>query len=284
MLLASLVLASAMALQGPDTTFTVSQGDRLRVSVHQGSIEVSTWARNAVRIQSDMDMDEERLSVERSGGTITVEPEARNGPSEASLSLTVPAWMALSLDAVDGDISVRGAAATVSAETVHGDVEVTGGKGNVSLTSVDGTVTLTGASGSMSLSSVNDDITVRDAAGPVSASAVNGGIALSNVQSDNVSVESVNGDVSFGGPIQSGGRYSLSTHNGDVVIGVQQGASATVAVRTYSGDLETDFPVSVQRTRERKISFVLGSGSARLELESFQGTIHLVRPDKVTSR
>jgi hypothetical protein len=50
-------------------------------------------------------------------------------------------------------------------------------------------------------------------------------------------------------------------------------------VSTFSGDFESDFPVPLRETRKgRRFSFSLGSGSAQVSLESFQGTIRLVRP------
>jgi hypothetical protein len=55
--------------------------------------------------------------------------------------------------------------------------------------------------------------------------------------------------------------------------------SAMVSVSTFSGDFESDFPVPVRETRKgRRFSFTLGAGSAQVSLESFQGTIRLVKP------
>lgn len=281
MLLASLLVASSLVFQGADTTLTVSQGDRLRLSLHSGSITVNTWNRSAVRVSGDMEDSDDRLDVSRSGSVITVSAHGRYGtPSEADLTVTVPAWMPLSLDAVEGDITVNGTAAAINAETVNGNVKVTGGTGNISLTSVDGSVTLSDAKGNINVQSMNDDVVVERASGPITISAVNGSVRLDQVSSSAVSAESVNGDVRFSGPVMDGGHYQLSTHNGDVVVGIQAGANAAVSVKTFQGELETDFPVSIQGSRERRISFVLGSGSARVDLESFQGTIRLVRPGR----
>jgi hypothetical protein len=38
------------------------------------------------------------------------------------------------------------------------------------------------------------------------------------------------------------------------------------------------FPVRVTGSGDREFSLTLGNGSARIELESHNGTIHLVRP------
>jgi DUF4097 and DUF4098 domain-containing protein YvlB len=83
----------------------------------------------------------------------------------------------------------------------------------------------------------------------------------------------------YDGPIRNGGRYTLSTHNGDITLAATEKTSATVMVSTFSGDFESDFPVPLRETRKgRRFSFTLGGGSAQVSLESFQGTIRLVRP------
>ena len=90
----------------------------------------------------------------------------------------------------------------------------------------------------------------------------------------------VNGDVIYEGTVQDGGRYLLSSHNGNITFAVPQGSNATLSVATFAGEFEADFPVTLTEASSggKRFSFVLGSGSARVELESFGGTIHLRRP------
>jgi hypothetical protein len=60
---------------------------------------------------------------------------------------------------------------------------------------------------------------------------------------------------------------------------VAEGSNASVAVSTFNGEFESEFPVPLSETRKGKgFNFTLGSGSAQVTLESFQGTIQLVRP------
>jgi hypothetical protein len=52
-----------------------------------------------------------------------------------------------------------------------------------------------------------------------------------------------------------------------------------VSVATFNGDFTSEFPVTLTETRKgKRFSFTLGTGSAQMTLESFQGTIELVRP------
>jgi DUF4097 and DUF4098 domain-containing protein YvlB len=198
------------------------------------------------------------------------------------MTITVPTWMGLDISGVYTDVTVTGVRAPISVETVQGEVDVTGGEGLVSLRSVQGHVHLKGAKGRIDVHSVNEDVRVSDASGEIVAETVNGEIVLERVDATSLDAGTVNGDVGYDGPIRSGGRYSLSSHNGDVTLAVAEGSSAAVSDSTFNGEFESAFPVTLRETRKgKRFSFVLGSGSAQVSLESFQGTVSLVRPGQL---
>ena len=162
---------------------------------------------------------------------------------------------------------------------MQGDVSAKGGEGLVSLRSVQGSVSLTGAKGRLDVSSVNADVEVSASSGEVNAETVNGDVTLDVVDATSVTATSLNGDVAYNGPIKSSGRYALSTHNGDITVTVAEGTSASVSVSTFNGEFTSAFPVTLTETRKgKRFNFTIGGGSAQVTLESFQGTIELVRP------
>ena len=74
----------------------------------------------------------------------------------------------------------------------------------------------------------------------------------------------------------------MTTHNGDIRVSLGAQANATVFVRTFGGDFSSDFPVTLpegmsNRDGNKRFNFTLGGGSARVELQSFQGDIHVSR-------
>lgn len=286
MLLSLLTGALALtAAQQVDTTLTIGRGQRLEVNAYGGQIFVRAWNRNAVRVEATPS-GRDRVEVSTSATTVTVRTEGRHGPpSEMDLKISAPPWMALRLSGVHTNVKVEGCQAPISVETVEGEVDVTGGDGLISLRSVQGPVTLQGAKGRISVNSVNEDVQVSRAAGEITAETVNGDITLDGVEASTLDASTVNGDISYRGPIRDGGRYSLSTHNGDVTLTMAEGSNASVAVSTFNGEFESEFPVPLSGTRKGKgFNFTLGSGSAQVTLESFQGTIQLVRPGGARDR
>ena len=280
MLLSLLTGALAFAAtQSVDTTLNAARGQRIDVNAYGGEITVHAWNRNAVRVEA-AGANEDQVEISSSAVAVSIRTHGRHGPpEEINLRISAPPWMSLRLAGVNTSIKVEGIRAPISVETVEGNVDVTGGEGLVSLRSVQGSVTLRGARGRINVNSVNEDVEVRNSAGDIAAQTVNGEITLQVIDASSVDASTVNGDISYSGPIRSGGRYALSTHNGDLVLTVAEGTSASVAVSTFSGDFESEFPVPFRGTQKGKgFNFTLGSGSAQVTLESFQGTIQLVRP------
>lgn len=283
MLVALAFLAFAQS-DGVDTTVAVQRGQRLEMHVHAGEITVRTWPRAAVRVKADLEGGA-HLDIEPGSSVLSVGASGRRGPApEATYEVTVPAWMPVSLDGVNASMHVDGVQAPVAVETVDGDVDVKGGEGNLSLRSVQGSVTLAGGKGRIVVGSVNSDVVVRDVAGEIKAESVNGEIRLERVESGNIDANTVNGDIVYDGTIRRNGSYRLATHNGDVTVTVPEGADALISVSSFQGDFESAFPVTLRERRGRRFSFTLGGGSARVDLESFQGTVRLVRPGGVKAR
>jgi DUF4097 and DUF4098 domain-containing protein YvlB len=279
----TLGLLTALALpqgEGTDTTVAVRPGTRLEVHTMSGDIIVRTWERNAVRVVAEHS-SRDRVDIGYSGVVLKISASSRRGaPRGVDYTLAVPAAMDLNLSGTFGDVSVDGSSGRITVETVQGDVTVRGGGSLVTLHSVSGDVRVSGARGRVAASSTNGEVVVEDVEGEVSAETTNGDVLLRGIRSDNVTATTVNGDIEYRGTLRDHGQYRLSTHNGDVTVAVPSGTNATVTVSTFSGDFESDFPVTVTgpSRQGRRFTFTIGTGRATLELESFQGSIRLVRP------
>lgn len=283
-----LVMAAVLTLavgSHTDTTLTVAPGTQLELENYAGSIEVATWARNAVRIEADHGRRAE-VEFSRADGVLSIDVENRYGaPTSADFKLTVPAWMGLKLSGVYCDILVTGTRGTLEAETVQGDVEVNGGEGHISVQSVQGSVKVTGASGKIEASSVNESVELKGISGDLTAESVNGRITVREAKLASLEASTINGTLIYEGDFQRSGRYEMSTHNGSVYVAVPANADLSVEATTYAGSFESTFPIEKDREstrRNKRYTVRLGAGSAELQIESFQGSIVLHRPGEKT--
>lgn len=267
--------------QGTDTTIALRSATTLELSSFEGSISVTAGARGTLRVQADHE-DEVRIKIDQGTNRVRVSASARYGPAEVTWRLTVPPELALDLSSQNGDVTVSGSRGRIDISTVEGNVTVRGGTGQVALEAVEGDIVLEDADGYLRLSSVDGDVTVRNSQGSLEVSAVDGRVLLEGIRSDNVRASSVDGDIDLAGEIRPGGRYTLTSHDGNVTL-TAPAIDADVSVSTFDGEFVTDFPVTLTRVADRRrMSFTLGKGGARLELESFDGTVALRKGSRVT--
>lgn len=283
-MLLTLVALAGVSLAPPqqtDTTFAVQPGARLSVTNFGGEIVVRSWAENRVRVRAS---HSSRTRVEVSAGpqSVAVRTEGRRGPPQLTdMEITVPRTMALNLNGTYTHISVEGVDATVAAETVEGDVSLVGGSGAVTLKSIEGAVTVRGARGRVDVHSVEGEIRVTETTAEIVAETIDGDIVLQGVNSPAVDANTVDGDIYYDGTIKDGGRYTFASHDGDLTVAVPEGSNVTVVVSTFDGEFDASFPVQITETKKRRFTFTIGNGSARLELETFDGDVRLRRPGQV---
>jgi hypothetical protein len=277
---APLVVAALVGLQQQtDTTFTVPAGTRLEVSNYAGTTRITAWDRDAVRVRGQHG-SRDFVEIELRGSVLSVEAERGRGMPYVDYEITVPRAMAVAVEGVENEVTVEGVAGDVEVESVEGAVTVRGAGGAVKLNTVGGDIVLEGGRGRIAITGVEGSVTVSGARGFVSVETVEGDITLEEVESADVDLGTVEGGVTYRGTVQDGGRYRLTSHEGDVVLATAPGINATVSVATFDGSFEADpaFTVRVSQVRPgRRFSFTLGTGSARVELESFDGLIRLER-------
>jgi DUF4097 and DUF4098 domain-containing protein YvlB len=274
-----------------DQTVDVAKGTRLVLSNNAGEVVVRSWDRDQVRIQATHGA-RETITAETTDMTLRIRTQRASGSRGpgglVDYQITVPRWMPVNLSGTYLDATIEGTTAEVTVETVHGNARVSGGNGAVSLRSVEGVITVDKASGRVQATTVNEGIRITNVSGEITAETTNGNIFIDNATTSNLEAFTVNGEVTFNGTIRDNGAYRLGTHNGDIRVGLGGANNATVFVRTFQGDFTADFPVQLPegqnpRSGSKRFNFTLGSGSARIELQSFGGDIVLGRKT-ITSR
>ena len=265
-----------------DQTVDVAKGTRLVLSNNAGEVVVRSWDRGQVRVQA---AHSERITVEveAEDNTLRVRARGTRGPANmVDYQITVPRWMPVNLSGTYLEATIEGTAAEVTVETVHGNIRVVGGSGTISARSVAGLITVEKAAGRVQARTVNEGIRLINVSGDVTAETTNGGITIQDAQTTSLEASTVNGTLTFNGTMRDGGAYRLTTHGGDIRLGLGGVTNATVFVRTFQGAFRADFPVQLPegqsaRSGSKRFNFTLGTGSARIELQTFNGNISLSR-------
>jgi len=273
------LLVAMMAITPTDQTVQVAKGTKLDINNFAGDVIVKVWDKDAVRVEVN-NSDRETVDIKQVEQSLRIRSRSTRGgpPRSLDYTISVPSWMAISVAGTYADVNLDGVGGDVSVETTHGDVKVRGGSGFVSLKSVQGEITLEKARGRVEVRAVNESIHLADISGDLSAESTNGSIILDRIDSGNVDLYTVNGNISYDGAIKEKGLYRLTTHNGLIAMPIADKANASLTVRTYNGSFRSTFPIGDPDKRNKRFTVTLGNGSAHVELESFGGTIALRRP------
>ena len=107
--------------------------------------------------------------------------------------------------------------------------------------------------GDVDATSLNGTVSLTDVQGPtVKAESTSGNIELIGIVSPDVEASTVSGEVEFVGPLDPKGRYDFQSHSGAVTLTIPPTTSARFSVETFSGEVDSDFPFTLQPNRERR--------------------------------
>lgn len=269
-----------------DTVVPLGRGAEVDLSLIGGRIAVRGWDRAEARVQASTESGTLRFQSSGSRLSLRQEGGGRRG-GDARYELAVPYGSRLVLRGVSGDLVAVDVRGEVEARSTSGDVRVEGASGRARLESVSGGIDARRVAGAVRAHSVSGDVTLAGVAGDVEAESVSGEVTLNQARSAFVRLESTSGDLHFEGSLDRAGRYEFSSHSGTITLALPAGAGAQVSLETFSGELDTDFPVTLSPSERagssRRFDFTLGAGGARVTAESFSGDLELRRARAATS-
>ena len=125
--------------------------------------------------------------------------------------------------------------------------------------------------------SVSGDVTVAGAEGDLRVSSVSGDVRLDTPKASRVRASSVSGDVDVRIRELTGtGALSFTSVSGNVAIDLPKNVDADVTMRTVSGSMESDFPLTLNgRVNRRSFEARIGKGGRELELRTVSGDVRI---------
>lgn len=270
-----------------DTVVPFSASGTIELSLVSGTMKLSTWDRNQVRVIASTS-GEPSLQFDASSSHLSLE-QSRNGRGSrngddvgsATYEVTVPTGSRATLSAVSGSITASGVRGPVDVNTVSGSVDVRDLGSTLNVEGVSGDITAANVANDARVENVSGRVSLSGVGGSASAETVSGSIRLSGVRGDRVHVTTVSGDVDFAGPVSSTGRYEFETHSGRANLRLASNADVAISVETFSGSVSNDYPGAVRRRNSdsgddgTNYDYVIGRGAGRIHVETFSGSVHI---------
>ena len=295
-----LAIAAAAAMLAPlashaqsdafDWSGAVPQGATVRVYTFAGTITVREASGNSARIRGTSrnarSADDIRFVQSQSGSDVVVcalygdaectesgirregrsdrndrgDRNDRNSRAEAEFVVEVPRGVHVRLGSGSGEVVVSGVNGNVHASSGSGSVRVGSGAGEVRASSGSGTVTVDGARGPVQASTGSGEVRITTGQGPVTASTGSGDIEVSMVS------------------LTGSEDMNFSSGSGAITLRLPADFAAVVHATTGSGEIESDFQMTVTgRMSRNSLRGTIGGGGRTLRLSTGSGDIRLLR-------
>ena len=150
-----------------------------------------------------------------------------------------------------GDLTARDVKGDLTARSFTGEIVVENVTGLVDVAATNGDLTIHNGGGDVRANSAMGSIEIRCAKGRAEVSSASGSITLTGVGGD-ADASTASGEVIFTGLLRANGNYRLKSLSGEVLMTIQPDAPGfTATLSTYSGGLDTDFPLKVENPVQR---------------------------------
>jgi DUF4097 and DUF4098 domain-containing protein YvlB len=262
-----------------DTSFAFDRRGTVILTIGSGDIIVTAWSRDQIRIHASSESQNIRLDATSSRVTLELTDSYRHR-GDTRFEVSVPTGARVIARAQSGDITISGTKGEIEARTQSGDVAVEDAGDRLDLVTLSGDIRAQGLTGDVQIKTVNGDVRVTDLKGDFEAESVSGSIEVRNAEGRYVRCHTTSGDLAYDGTIDPSGRYELVTHSGDVRLAIPSTAGAQLSISTWSGAIESDFPITLKpgehgigSGQAKRFTFEIGNGAARINAESFSGDI-----------
>lgn len=279
---AVMIAATASAQQQVNETRRASATGVVTVETISGTIKVAGWSSDEVRVTGMLGRGIERLDVESVGDRTRIKvvyPQNCRDCEGSDLEISIPSGSRLEVETVSADVWVDQVIGVLDIETVSGNMQLRGRPSEIEAETVSGDLEIQAGDAPVEASSVSGRVTLLEAGDRVKASTVSGEVLVKAVVLSMGEFEAVSGTVRIESDIAPNGRISAEAVSGTVELILPASISAEFTVQTFSGEIDNEFGPEARRTGrytpERELNFTAGSGSARVDVESFSGMVKI---------
>lgn len=267
-------------------------GGNIEIENVAGSIDVRGWNRNQVEVVIELSSRKDVVDFEVDGDTAYVavrkdhdrhERKRHHGQyGKADMVIRVPRDTRVAVHAVSANVTVLGVSGRQRLESVSGDIisELDAAEGGFRSVSGDIEVRATGRKPErVTAATVSGDIVLTKVAGEIRVNTVSGDIEIDAEKFQRLDGESVSGDLRVSGDLQSGGRVSFESVNGDLVLEVASLYDTEFDLESFNGSISPIFEHRAERTSRyapgRELRLTEGSGATEIRIETLNGDIEI---------
>jgi hypothetical protein len=280
---ALLCCASPLAAQNKiERKIPLGMEGALRIVNMVGSVVVHGWSKDTVLVRGSLGpADRFFAGGGYTGAKMFVESENDRDPKPAKLEVWVPARVRLWIKTATANIDVNDVTGGLDLYVVSGTITVNGNPHELNAEAIDGDIHVAGSPSWLRAKTATGSITFQGASSDVGLSTVSGPIKVDGGIFERAKLETVTGDIIFGGKLDRSGTFDFDTHSGSVDIAIPDRTPVSVSVVTIAGtianNLSKKIPVPGRFGRGAELTMDLSDGGAKMSIRTFKGPVTLRR-------
>lgn len=266
-------------------------GGRVTVETFNGSVEIAGSDQDTVDVSgtkyaaSQELLDQLKIEVVKTGDEVqirTVRPSERRGSMGAKYVIRVPRKVELErISTSNGSIHVNDVDGPARLHTSNGSVHAGSLKGSLDVSTSNSGIEVEDFAGSAVLKTSNGRVRAEGISGQLEAQTSNGGIIVHLAKAEAghpVRLDTSNGsiDLTIDQPLMN--DVTATTSNSGITVHLAPSTAAHVKAHTSNGSISSDFDVKMQgEISKHSLEGTIGAGGPMLELDTSNGSIHLVK-------
>ena len=184
---------------------------------------------------------------------------------------------------VRGPVKLVSGSGSVTADSVKEDLQIVSGSGSIDASGVGGEFRGTAGSGRVSARNIHGDLRVTTGSGSISvarpdarvnAKTGSGSITVQGA-SDSLTAMAGSGSLTIDGNPSPSSFWELHTGSGSVNLGLPADGSFRLSAVARSGKIQADIPIVIEEQSRRELRARVGSGAARIEVQTGSGSIRI---------
>lgn len=182
----------------------------------------------------------------------------------------------LRLSSVSGEIMTRDTVGALQASLTSGDLRARNHRGALSVESVSGDIEADGAIMGARVSTVSGDVELAGGGGELDLQSISGDLEIDEATATWLRLESTSGDISARAALAPGSDSSVNSISGEVRLRLDSPEDLRLMVTTTSGEITSDLALSERSEDRRRLSGLIGAGSASLTVGTTSGDIAVI--------
>lgn len=192
---------------------------------------------------------------------------------KVNLEIVLPSKINLECSCLSADIDLENIEGNINISNISGDMTLSDATGIVKTSTKSGDFTLERIKGEIEAYTLSGDIEAFELEGKVKLKSFSGDVKVDDLVSDQISVDTISGDIAGENILIKDNRGSFNSMSGDIDLDFDEKSGGNLILRTLSGEISISGELKYVKRERKELEGAFREGTAQIEVETKSGDI-----------